>query len=125
MKSWVETNNLVFCSGQNTPTLSWNLQKRYVVCRERGTLQARYPLRSLAMEAFHIITWQPPFQEDSHYPPRGCAAHLCRFADCRKTVYRRFEHRSGQTKDYKIRICCLSTKHAASRRKSEIWLARN
>ena len=26
-------------------------------------------------------------------------------------VDRGFEHRSGQTKDYKIGICCFSTKH--------------
>ena len=115
MKIWVGTNNLVFCSGQNLPTLSWHLHKRYVVCRERGILQARHPLLLLIMEAFHIITWQP----------RGCSEHLFRFADCRKTVYRGFEHQSGQTKDYKIGICSLSTKHAASRRKSEFWLARN
>jgi hypothetical protein len=36
-----------------------------------------------------------------------------------------FEPRSGQTKDYKIGICCFSTKHAALRRKSKDWLARN
>jgi len=36
-----------------------------------------------------------------------------------------FEPRSGQTKDYKIAICCFSTKHAALRRKSKDWLARN
>jgi hypothetical protein len=36
-----------------------------------------------------------------------------------------FESRSGQTKDYKIGICCISTKHAALRRKSKDWLARN
>jgi len=29
------------------------------------------------------------------------------------------------TKDYKIGICCFSTKHAALRRKSKDWLARN
>jgi hypothetical protein len=29
-----------------------------------------------------------------------------------------FEHRSGQTKDYKIGMCCFSTKHVALRRKS-------
>ena len=32
---------------------------------------------------------------------------------------------SGQTKDYKIGICCFSTKHAALRRKSKDWLAQN
>jgi hypothetical protein len=31
----------------------------------------------------------------------------------------------GQTKDYKIGICCFSTKHAALRSKSKDWLARN
>ena len=33
--------------------------------------------------------------------------------------------RSVQTKDYKIGICCFSTKKAALRRKSKDWLARN
>ena len=36
-----------------------------------------------------------------------------------------FEEQSGQTKDYKIVIYCFSDKHAASRRKSKDWLARN
>jgi len=42
-------------------------------------------------------------------------------------VDRGFEPRSGQTKNYKykIDICCFSTKHAALRRKSKDWLARN
>ena len=40
-------------------------------------------------------------------------------------VDRRFEPRSGQTKDYKIGICCFSAKHAALRRKNKDWLARN
>jgi hypothetical protein len=35
------------------------------------------------------------------------------------------ESRSGQTKDYKIGICCFSSKHAALRSKSKDWLARN
>ena len=33
--------------------------------------------------------------------------------------------RSGQTKDYKFGMCCFSAKHAALRRKSKDWLARN
>ena len=41
------------------------------------------------------------------------------------TVDRGFEPRSGRTKDYKIGICCFSAKHAALRRKSKDWLARN
>ena len=36
-----------------------------------------------------------------------------------------FKPRSDLTKDYKIDICCFSAKHAASRRKSKDWLARN
>ena len=40
-------------------------------------------------------------------------------------VNRGFEPRSGQTKDNKIVICCFSAKHAALRRKSKDWLARN
>ena len=30
-----------------------------------------------------------------------------------------------ETKDYKIGICCFSSKHAVWRRKSKVWLARN
>ena len=41
-------------------------------------------------------------------------------------VDRVFEPRSGQTKDYKIDICCcFSTNHTAFRRKSKDWLAWN
>jgi hypothetical protein len=36
-----------------------------------------------------------------------------------------FEPWSGQTKEYKIYICCFSAKHAAFRRKSKDWLAQN
>ena len=38
---------------------------------------------------------------------------------------RGFEPRSGQTKDYKIGICCFSAKYAALRRKSKDSLVRN
>jgi hypothetical protein len=41
------------------------------------------------------------------------------------TVDRRFQPRSGQTKDNTIGMCCLSAKHAALRGKSKDWLARN
>ena len=40
-------------------------------------------------------------------------------------VDRGFEPQSGQTKDYNIGISCFSAKHAALRRKSKDWLARN
>jgi hypothetical protein len=36
-----------------------------------------------------------------------------------------FEPQSGQTKDYKIGICCFSAKHAALRRKSKNGLSLN
>ena len=39
-------------------------------------------------------------------------------------VDRGFESWAGQTKDYKIGICCFSTNHATLRRKSKDWLAR-
>ena len=40
-------------------------------------------------------------------------------------VDRGFKPRSGQTKNYEIIICCFSAKHAALRRKSKYWFARN
>ena len=40
-------------------------------------------------------------------------------------VDRGSEPRSGQTKDYKIGMCCFSAKHAALRRRSKDWLDRN
>ena len=40
-------------------------------------------------------------------------------------VDRGFKPLSGKTKDYKIGMCCFSAKHAALRRKSKDWLARN
>lgn len=40
-------------------------------------------------------------------------------------IGRGFEPQSDQTKDYKIGICCISTKHTALRRKSKDLLVRN
>ena len=40
-------------------------------------------------------------------------------------VDRGFKPQLGQTKDYKIGICCFSTKHAALKRKSKDWLIQN
>jgi hypothetical protein len=40
-------------------------------------------------------------------------------------VDRGFQPWSGQAKDYKIGICCFSSKYAALRRKSKDWLALN
>ena len=36
-----------------------------------------------------------------------------------------FHFRSGQTKDYKIGICCFSSKQAALKSKSKDWLSQN
>ena len=41
------------------------------------------------------------------------------------TVDRGFEPRLGQTKNYKIGICCFSAKHVSLRKKSKDWLTRN
>ena len=40
-------------------------------------------------------------------------------------VDREFKPQLGQTKHYKIGICCFSTKHAALKRKSKDWLVQN
>ena len=40
-------------------------------------------------------------------------------------VDRRFDPRSGKTKEYKIGICCISAKHAVIRRKSKDLLGWN
>ena len=40
-------------------------------------------------------------------------------------VDREFDPRSSQTKHYEIGVCCFPTKHAALRRNSKDWLARN
>ena len=42
-----------------------------------------------------------------------------------RAVDHRFDPRSGQTKDFKIDICCFSGKHATLRRKGKDWLAWN
>jgi hypothetical protein len=42
-----------------------------------------------------------------------------------RMIDRGFEARSGQTKYFKIGICCFSANHSALRRKNKDWLARN
>jgi hypothetical protein len=42
-----------------------------------------------------------------------------------KLIFNEMIPRSGETKDYKIDICCFSAKHTALRRKSKDWFARN
>jgi hypothetical protein len=56
---------------------------------------------------------------------RGAQLDLIPSMLASSAVDRGFEPRSGQTKDYEIGICCFSAKHAALRRKSKDWLARN
>ena len=62
--------------------------------------------------------------------------YLCVFSDVmsnvsklvatvRSVVDRGFESLLGQSKDYKIGICCFSTKHMAVGRKSKDLLAQN
>ena len=55
----------------------------------------------------------------------SCFARVMVAALAFSVVDRGFEARSGQTKDYKIDMFCFSAKHAALRRKSRDWLARN
>ena len=56
--------------------------------------------------------------KSSHWWRNGYRSRL----EC---VDRVFQPRSSQTKDYAIGICCFSAKHAALRRKSKDWLARD
>jgi len=42
-----------------------------------------------------------------------------------RVVDRWLEHRSSQTKHYKIGICCFSAKHKSLRRTSKEWLGRD
>ena len=41
------------------------------------------------------------------------------------TIDREFEPRSSQIENYEIGVCCFSANHAALKRKSKDWLARN
>ena len=50
---------------------------------------------------------------------------LCSINFHTQAVGRGFKPRSCHTKDYKIGICCFSTKNTALRNKSKDWLAQN
>ena len=54
-------------------------------------------------------------------PHRWCNGQHARLS----AVDRGFEPRSSRTKDYKIGICCFSTKHTALEKKRKDWLAQN
>ena len=56
---------------------------------------------------------------------KNCIGVVMVSALASSAIDRRFEPWSGQTKDYKIGIFCFSVKHAALRRKSKDWSARN
>ena len=73
----------------------------------------------LKYSLYKIATMVPSTQNS--YPHLWCMVSLL----ASSVVDRGFEPRSGQTKDYKIGICCFSTKHVALRRKSKDWLVRN
>ena len=60
-----------------------------------------------------------------NYLPCDCIGGVMVSALEVSAVDRGFKPRSGQTKDYKIGICCFSAKHAALRRKSKDWFSRN
>ena len=63
----------------------------------------------------------------SNWPlfPINCIGGVMASVLASSVVDHGFEPRSGQTKDYKIGICCFSANHAALRRKNKSWLARN
>ena len=66
----------------------------------------------------------PALTENNHIlADRIGGVMVCLFIS--SAIDRGFETRSGQSKDYKIGICCFSAKHAALRRKSKELLARN
>ena len=54
-----------------------------------------------------------------HHLPMNCIAGVMVSVLASSAVDRGFKPRSGQTKDYKIGICCFPAKHAALRRKSK------
>ena len=59
------------------------------------------------------------------YQKKNCIRDVMVIVLASSAVDRGFEPRSGQTKDNKIGIGCFSVKHAALRKKSKDWLARN
>jgi hypothetical protein len=59
------------------------------------------------------------------YPNPNCIGGVMVGMLTSSAVDRGFKPWLGQTKDYKIGICCFSAKHAALRRKSKDWLTRD
>ena len=81
---------------------------------------------------FHILNWQIMWLHKSmphiytHIfkfitPHSWCKCKRAHFESGRSWV----QAQVGPTKDYIIGICCFFAKHAALRRKSKDWLARN
>jgi hypothetical protein len=77
----------------------------------------KYPVTVIFYYIFHI---KPQF-----FKTLFQSQFLFDFDEMLSAADHGFEPRSGQTKDYEIGICCFSAKHAALRRKSKDWLARN
>jgi hypothetical protein len=59
------------------------------------------------------------------YTTENCIGGVMVSVLASSAVDRWFEPQLGQTKDYKIGICCSSAKHTALRKKNKDWLARN
>ena len=78
-----------------------------------------------------FMSWQEIFTHYTfdrciHFPSlQYCISGVMVSVLVSSTVDREFEPWSGQTKHYKICICCFSAKHAALKKKSKDWLAQN
>ena len=71
--SCIGTENVVFCSGDNAPTHFRNLQKVYLACRERDTLQTRYPLW------YTVFDMTTTNRERFPINLQGCTENFCGF----------------------------------------------
>ena len=91
----------------------------------------RSQIQVFFLQLLHIVTrfcFVPPQKSHvgiSHRIYLNCFRGVVVSVLTSRAVDHEFELRTGQTKDYEIGICCFSSKHAALRRKSKDWLARN
>ena len=79
------------------------------------------------MDLSMIIHFHLYVQLETHSVPiiMNCSGDVMVRVHASSAVDRGFNPRSGQTKDYRIGICCFSAKHAALRSKNTDWLAWN
>jgi tRNA U38,U39,U40 pseudouridine synthase TruA len=79
------------------------------------------------MDLSMIIHFHLYVQLETHSVPiiMNCSGDVMVRVHASSAVDRGFNPRSGQTKDYRIGICCFSAKHTALTRKSKDWLAQN